>query len=622
MRRTALLALPALVTLLAASGCSGKPCASSMSDAARSGAPPSATRAPTPAANAGAATPADASRAVSEADIVQLDHEQNRIYAISKSGSLAIVDASKPSTLTLMGKTGLSGEPFEMYRRGDILLTMSNGGSGADGNPVPVVLDGDGTQPAPSPPAPDTKASALLSAVDVSDPAKAHSIATFRVPGEIADSRIVGNVLYLATFEDGQCYGCTTNAARTLVTTFDIANPTAPKQIDQITFANPAGAGGFNYAWATPWKRSIIATNERMYVGGLASNQDTTTDEGVIQVLDITDPTGHLTVGAKIVTAGPVLSRWQMDEDNGVLRVISQRGAGRTTNGETFPDIDTFRIESTQSLVRLGHTTLTLPRQEGLKTVRFDGTRAYAITFNQTDPLFAIDLSDPANPAQKGELQIPGWMYYLEPHGDRVIGLGLDRNDQAGNLNVSLFDVSNMAAPALVQRVSFGPTNMYEDYSITQGVIAEDQDRIQKAFRVFEDGLIAIPFSGGGSSSGNSCAVHGSGIQLVDWSPTGLVKHAMLPITGNARRAIRRDSAVAKELIAVSDSNVSSFSIDLRDAPKQTADVVIGTCVPRSEPSGGFVGGGRPVNDGYPQGGYDYGYGIDTGSAWNGGTCE
>ena len=618
MRSIAYLALPALVTLLGASGCSGKPCgSSSFNEASNAGAKDSA-QAPSPSMNAGAAAPADASRAVSEADIVQLDHEQNRIYAISKSGSLAIVDASIPAKLTLMGKTALSGEPFEMYRRGDILLTMSNGGSGSDGNPVPVILDGDGTVP----PAPDTKASALLSAVDVSEPAKAHTIATFRVPGEIADSRIVGNVLYLATFEDGQCYGCTTNTARTLVTTFDIADPTTPKQIDQLTFANPAGQG-FNYAWSTPWKRSIIATNERMYVGGLASNQDTTTDEGVIQVLDITDPTGHLTVGAKIITAGPVLSRWQMDENNGVLRVISQRGAGRTSNGEKFPDVDTFRIESTQSLVRIGHTTLTLPRQEGLKTVRFDGPRAYAITFNQTDPLFAIDLSDPVNPAQKGELQMPGWMYYLEPHGDRVIGLGLDRNDQAGNLNVSLFDVSNMATPTLVQRVSFGPTNMYEDYSITNGVLAEDQDRIQKAFRVFEDGLIAIPFSGAGTSSGNSCAAQGSGIQLVDWTRTSLTKHAMLPVAGNARRAIRRDSAVAKELIAVSDSNVSSFSIDLRDAPKQTADVVIGTCVTRTTPNGTAVGGGGgQLGGGYPQGGYDRAYGDDSGSIWNGSLCK
>ena len=615
MRSYALLAVPALVTLFGASACS-KPLCADYSAAGSGGPQNGEARAPSPSTNAGAAAPTDASRVVSEADIVQLDHEQNRIYAMSKSGSLAIVDASKPSQLTLMGKTALSGAPFEMYRRGDILLTMSNGGSGADGNAIPVILDGDGTVP----PAPDARASALLSAVDVSDPARAHTLATFRVPGEIADSRIVGNVLYLATFEDGQCYGCSTNRARTLVTTFDIASPTAPKQIDQISFASPAGTG-FNTAWSMPWKRSIVATNERLYVGGLASNAESTTDEGVIQVLDITDPAGHLTVGAKIITAGPVLSRWQMDESDGVLRVISQRGAGRTSNGENFPDVDTFRIESTQSMVRLGHTTLTLPRQEGLKTVRFDGARAYAITFNQTDPLFAIDLSDPANPAQKGELHMPGWMYYLEPHGDRVLGLGLDRSDQKGNLNVSLFDVSNMAAPTLVQRVSFGPTNMYSDAQITSGVLAEDQDRIQKAFRVFPDGLIAIPFSGARTSSSSAgCSAQGSGIQLIDWTKTSLVKHATLPVAGNARRAIRRDSALAKELIAVSDSNVTSFSIDLRDVPKQTADVVIGSCVSRTTPNGGGGwGGGSDVFNPSSSGGY--GYGNDS-PRWGGGSCE
>jgi hypothetical protein len=186
-----------------------------------------------------------------------------------------------------------------------------------------------------------------------------------------------------------------------------------------------------------------------------------------------------------------------------------------------------------------------------------------------------------------------------------------------------------MAAPTLVQRVSFGPTNMYEDYSITNGVLAEDQDRIQKAFRVFEDGLIAIPFSGATSTgaSGNSCIAQGSGIQLVDWTSTSLTKHAMLPVSGNARRAIRRDSAVAKELIAVSDSNVTSFSLDLRDAPKQNADVVIGSCVTRTTPNGGYVGGGgRPVggNDvNYPNGGYDYAGGSgSTSLPWPGGLCN
>jgi hypothetical protein len=215
-------------------------------------------------------------------------------------------------------------------------------------------------------------------------------------------------------------------------------------------------------------------------------------------------------------------------------------------------------------------------------------------------------------------------MYYLEPHGDRVLGLGLDRNDSSGNLNVSLFDVSDMSNPTLVERVAFGPTNMYEDYMITNGVLAEDQDRIQKAFRVFPDGLIAVPFSGGGNSYGDTmCDGAGSGVQLLDWTRTSLTKHAFLPVVGNARRAIRRDSPAMKELIAISDSNVSAFQVDLRDSVVPTANVVIGTCTPRATPSGGGFGGGGGWGNPQGQLGSDVSgsgsYGNDT---WSGDTCN
>lgn len=549
-------------------------------------------------------TAVDASRTVLEADVVQLDHEQNRIYAMSRSGSLAVVDASEAGRLTLLGKTTLSGEPFEMYRRGDVLLTMSNFGVRSDGNVAQPLTDG-----APLP-AEDSSASALVTAVDISDPANTRQLTTFRVPGEIADSRIVGNVLYLATYENSQCWGC--KDFRTLVTTFDISDATTPRQVDQVAFENPGRAAG-NPAWSTPWKRSIVATSERLYVGGLSAATGVA-DEGMIEVLDITDPTGKLTRGASLVTSGPVMSRWQMDESDGVLRVISQRGAARTAAGEAQPDIDTFRIESTTSMPRVGHGTLTLPRQEGLKTVRFDGPRAYAITFLQTDPLFTIDLSDATHPVQRGELQMPGWTYYLEPHGNSVIGLGLDRRDSTGNLNVSVFDVTDLANPKVAQRISFGPTNIYTDEMITNGVLAEDQDRIQKAFRVFDDGLIAVPYSGASNYGAGAAGCSGGGVQLFDWTPTSLKKQAFLPMAGNARRAIRRDSDTMKELIAVSDSNVTSFRIDDHATASSVADVVIGTCVARTVyPSGGGFGGGW--NEGNDVMG-------DDNSSFGGGMCE
>ena len=77
--------------------------------------------------------------------------------------------------------------------------------------------------------------------------------------------------------------------------------------------------------------------------------------------------------------------------------------------------------------------------------MRFDGPRGYAITAERKDPLFTIDLSNPALPKQAGELEMPGWIFHMEPRGDRLIGFGYDDTDASqANLAVSLFDVSDL----------------------------------------------------------------------------------------------------------------------------------------------------------------------------------
>jgi MYXO-CTERM domain-containing protein len=242
---------------------------------------------------------------------------------------------------------------------------------------------------------------------------------------------------------------------------------------------------------------------------------------------------------------------------------------------------------------------MTLPMPEGLRTVRFDGPRAYAITYNQTDPMFVIDLSDPAAPRQLGALYMPGFMYYLEPHGDRVIGLGIDRTDPNGSLNVSLFDVSNGSAPKMLARVAFATADITEDYLILNGEVSEDQDRIQKAFRVFSDGLVVVPFSTPLPyyQLGSSCANAGGGVQLVSWQNDTLTKHALLPLPGNPRRAFEDGT----QILTVSDSNVRAFALADLGAAHQTADVTIGTCTTPSEPTvtGGNNGG---YNNGYNAG--------------------
>ena len=75
--------------------------------------------------------------------------------------------------------------------------------------------------------------------INVKDPGLLQRVGSFLVPGEIADSRIVGDILYLATYENSYCYQCG-SAPNTRVTTFDVTSPALLKQVDQLTFQSSA----------------------------------------------------------------------------------------------------------------------------------------------------------------------------------------------------------------------------------------------------------------------------------------------------------------------------------------------------------------------------------------------
>ena len=73
-----------------------------------------------------------------------------------------------------------------------------------------------------------------------------------------------------------------------------------------------------------------------------------------------------------------------------------------------------------------------LGKGERIYSVRFIGPRGYVVTFRQTDPLYSLDLSDPAKPRVTGELKITGYSAHLQPAGDgRLIGIGQEA-DTAG----------------------------------------------------------------------------------------------------------------------------------------------------------------------------------------------
>ncbi|HET9958339.1 MAG TPA: beta-propeller domain-containing protein, partial [Polyangiaceae bacterium] len=403
-------------------------------------------------------------------------------------------------------------------------------------------------------------------ALDTRDPSAITLSGKFEIPGNISDSRIVGDILYVAAYENGACWGCAT-VPRTNVMSLNVKNPASVSKVDQLSFEERTDS----YSW----KRSLTVTDRRMFVAGPRYGSEGPLGS-VIQVIDISDPSGDMKEGANVEVFGQIDSRWQMDEYEGVLRVISQPLQWRSSDA---PQVQTFTVESSQAIAPLASMELKLPRPEALQSVRFDGTRAYAITFERKDPLFTIDLADAAHPVQKGELEMPGFLYYMEPRGDRLIGLGYDQGNKDGALTVSIFDVADLAKPSMLSRVNFGGNWAW---------LAEDQDRIHKAFNVLDDaGLILVPFSGSYlEDSVDACSYrYQSGVQLIDWQSDSLALRGVAPAVGQARRGLIHDG----RLLAMSDERVEMFDITNRDEPVTTATLRLAQNVQRSVPAGDNV---------------------------------
>ena len=69
-------------------------------------------------------------------------------------------------------------------------------------------------------------------------------------------------------------------------------------------------------------------------------------------------------------------------------------------------------ISPCNSLIQVGIVENIAPN-ETIWSARFIGDRGYLVTFENIDPLWVIDLSNPFNPVILGELEVPGVSTYI-----------------------------------------------------------------------------------------------------------------------------------------------------------------------------------------------------------------
>ncbi|MDQ1909817.1 beta-propeller domain-containing protein [Paenibacillus sp. GD4] len=171
---------------------------------------------------------------------------------------------------------------------------------------------------------------------------------------------------------------------------------------------------------------------------------------------------------------GQVLNQFSMDEHDGYFRIATTKGDMWRTDENTSKNNVYVLDEAMNTVGKLED----LAPGEKIYSVRYAGDRAYMVTFKQVDPLFVIDLKNPASPSVLGKLKIPGFSEYLHPYDENhVIGFGKDveevpvkgRSDTAQTtalvqgMKLAIFDVSDVANPKELHKEVIGVRGTYSE---------------------------------------------------------------------------------------------------------------------------------------------------------------
>lgn len=166
---------------------------------------------------------------------------------------------------------------------------------------------------------------------------------------------------------------------------------------------------------------------------------------------------GALKLGATSRVEGSLLNQFSLDEYEENLRLVTSvdKSMYRTledSKGVITDHSVTDTAPSTNALYVLNQDLVVVGSIEGLAedervySVRFEGPIGYFVTFRETDPLFAVDLSNPKKPEIRSELKIPGFSSYLHVYTEgRLLGLGMaaDERGVTSGLKLSMFDTTD-----------------------------------------------------------------------------------------------------------------------------------------------------------------------------------
>ena len=418
---------------------------------------------------------------VDEADNVKTDSEYIYYLAPTSNGmkhQIQIYRAAQKDTEMISAVTELNDSNFrEFYVNGDRLVVLSE-----------VYYSDSSTE---------------ASVYDISDRSKPKLLDSFCQSGNYVSSRMIGDTLYLvsdyyAYNDDDLPETRSKNATPDEVPvncTYSVETPADSRFLVVSSVDTQNGAKALSTKSILGSADDVYCNQDYLYVNAteyetqdynrvinsFASYYTPTNVRTQIVKFSLND---NLDAVASCYVKGEINNQYSLDEYNGNLRVattsINEKNSFEVNNLYVL-DSELNQIGSVEGFAK----------DESIKAVRYMGDTAYVITYEETDPLFVIDLSTPSDPQILGEVKISGFSTMLVPIDENtVLGIGYNTDnvyytnmEVQDGIKIVTFDVSDKTNPKVL------------DTKVFKGYYSEVQNNPKALLVNTERNDFTIPFS-------------------------------------------------------------------------------------------------------------------------------
>lgn len=388
---------------------------------------------------------------VDEGDLVKTDG--NYIYRASWDGTVRIINAGnlEPEIVSEIKLENTAEELFEMYVDGDIMALVTQESM--------VMMK-------------ETQEDSVYTqnyhvtrmyTYDISDKENPVLKGTTEQDGYYRTSRKLGKYMYLFTeYNPDVNYGqlqrsdiesYIPNINGTRIAAEDIYIPDRVKEIGQLVISSV----NLKEPDKVRNQKSVLSSYQDYYVSAssiylmIPEYRDGCEHS---QIIRFVYGDGKIEPKAVGEVEGRIKDSFCIDEYQNHLRVV-------TTGYDGYVEKNALYILDEN--MKLTGLIEDIAPNENIRSARFMGKTGYFVTFRQIDPLFCVDLTDPAVPKLLGELKVTGFSEYLHFYGeDKLLGIGWEvdpnTNTRAG-LKLSMFDVSDPASMKEIDKVVIKDVN-------------------------------------------------------------------------------------------------------------------------------------------------------------------